>query len=177
VLRDLPIRPAVPQPQRAAWRRAGFAANAKLHVPLRAPAGPSAVHAVPDGFWTWTATDGSGAVQPVLHAFGGPAAALDRLGIADGPDGWLARLGTLRPDLDLDGAAAMLTDWPADPLARGSYSAATVRRLPGDDRWLAAPIGRVHLAGEHTAGDRAGLMEGALRSGRRAADEVISRRG
>ncbi|MFM7597140.1 MAG: FAD-dependent oxidoreductase [Actinomycetota bacterium] len=28
------------------------------------------------------------------------------------------------------------------------------------------------MAGEHTAGDWAGLMEGALRSGIRAADEV-----
>jgi monoamine oxidase len=38
----------------------------------------------------------------------------------------------------------------------------------------AAPLGRVHFAGEHTAGDWAGLMEGALRSGARAADEVLA---
>jgi monoamine oxidase len=31
----------------------------------------------------------------------------------------------------------------------------------------------VHFAGEHTAGDWAGLMEGALRSGVRAADEIL----
>jgi monoamine oxidase len=33
---------------------------------------------------------------------------------------------------------------------------------------------RVHFAGEHTAGSWAGLMEGALRSGARAADEVLA---
>jgi monoamine oxidase len=30
----------------------------------------------------------------------------------------------------------------------------------------------VHIAGEHTAGDWSGLMEGALRSGLRTAEEV-----
>ena len=45
----------------------------------------------------------------------------------------------------------------------------------GDDELIAAPIGRVHYAGEHTAGAWAGLMEGALRSGVRAADEVLAR--
>ena len=44
----------------------------------------------------------------------------------------------------------------------------------GDDEILAAPAGRVHFAGEHTAGDWAGLMEGALRSGQRAAREVLA---
>ncbi len=44
----------------------------------------------------------------------------------------------------------------------------------GDDEVLAAPAGRVHFAGEHTAGDWAGLMEGALRSGERAAREVLA---
>jgi Flavin containing amine oxidoreductase len=103
VLRLLPMEPPVPPGHLAAWQRAGLAHNAKLHVPLTRPAAAAAVQSVPDRFWTWTATDGSGEVQPVLHAFG-----------------------------------------------------------------------RVHFAGEHTAGAWAGLMEGALRSGARAASEVVS---
>src|SRR5260370_506231 len=71
VLRQLPFQPALPEHLMAVWRRAGLAHNAKLHVPLAAPAEASAVHSVPDLFWTWTATDGSGLVQPVLHAFAG----------------------------------------------------------------------------------------------------------
>jgi monoamine oxidase len=35
-------------------------------------------------------------------------------------------------------------------------------------------LGRVHIAGEHTAGAWSGLMEGALRSGLRAAGEVLA---
>ena len=45
-----------------------------------------------------------------------------------------------------------------------SYSALTVAVADGDDDLIAAPLGRVHFAGEHTAGAWAGLMEGALRS-------------
>ena len=44
---------------------------------------------------------------------------------------------------------------------------------PGDEALFAVPHGRVYFAGEHTAGDWAGLMEGALRSGARAAAEVL----
>jgi len=33
--------------------------------------------------------------------------------------------------------------------------------------------GAVAFAGEHTAGDHSGTMEGALRSGKRAATQVI----
>ena len=71
VLRALPFAPEVPRTYRSAWQRAGLAHNAKLHLPLTGPAAASAVQSVPDRFWTWTAADGSGQVQPVLHAFGG----------------------------------------------------------------------------------------------------------
>jgi monoamine oxidase len=51
---------------------------------------------------------------------------------------------------------------------------ATVTVADGDDELIATPMGRVHFAGEHTAGSWAGLMEGALRSGARAAAEVLA---
>ncbi len=67
-----------------------------------------------------------------------------------------------------------ITTWNDDPWAGESYSALTVTVADGDDDVMAAPVGRVHFAGEHTAGAWAGLMEGALRSGARAASEVLS---
>ena len=74
VLRSLHFAPAVPASMREAWQRAGLAHNAKLHVPLLRPAAASAVQSVQDRYWTWTATDASGQVQPVVHAFGGTEA-------------------------------------------------------------------------------------------------------
>jgi monoamine oxidase len=193
VLRRLPFSPPVPDRTRRAWYRAGLAHNAKLHLPLtRGPGGPrgaegtrgaegsrgtapSAVQSVPGRFWTWTATDATGQVQPVLHAFGGTEEGLAALAVADGAATWAAQVAGLRPELTVDAGRALLTTWNDDPWAGESYSALTVTVASGDEDLLAAPAGRVHFAGEHTAGDWAGLMEGALRSGERAAREVLAR--
>ncbi len=174
VLLDLDIA-SVPPDTRAAWQRIGIAHNAKLHLPLRGPVPTSAVQCVPERFWTWTATDVSGSVQPVLHCFAGTPAGLTALQVDAGPAHWAARAAALRADLDVDQAAALLTTWNDDPWAQLSYSADTVGRLAGDDALVTGPFGRIHVAGEHTAGDWAGLMEGALRSGRRAAQEIVER--
>ncbi len=84
VLRRLPIGPRVPGRQRAAWERSGLAHNAKLHLPLNKAAPPSAVQSVPGRFWTWTAADRTGQVQPVLHAFAGTEPGLSALAVAEG---------------------------------------------------------------------------------------------
>jgi len=173
VLRALPFSPEVPWTYRSAWQRAGLAHNAKLHMPLTRLAAASAVQSVPERFWTWTAVDGSGQVQPVLHAFGGTEEGLAALAVAEGPATWASRAAALRPELSADPSRAMLTTWNDDPWAGESYSALTVAVAGGDDDLIAAPLGRVHFAGEHTAGAWAGLMEGALRSGARAASEVL----
>jgi monoamine oxidase len=174
VLRRLPIVPPVPGRQRAAWERSGLAHNAKLHMPLNRPAAASAVQSVPGRFWTWTAADMTGQIQPVLHAFAGTEQGLAALTVADGPATWAARAAALRPELDTAPARAVLTTWNDDPWAGESYTADTLTAAPGDPDILAAPVGRIHFAGEHTAGHWAGLMEGALRSGQRAASEVLA---
>ena len=174
VLRDLPIAPPVPRRQREAWARSGLAHNAKLHVPLNRPARASAVQSVPGRFWTWTAADAAGRIQPVLHAFAGTEPGLTALAVGDGPATWASHVAALRPDLDLDQAAALVTTWNDDPWAGESYSADTITAAPGDPEIIGAAAGRVHFAGEHTAGDWSGLMEGALRSGERAAREVLA---
>lgn len=173
VLRELPLND-VPDEQRQAWDRVGVAHNAKLHIPLTVVPQPSAEHVVADHFWTWTTTDGTGAVQPTVHCFAGTKAALAALRVFDGPDIWAQRVAELRPDLSLRLADAMVTTWNDDPWARLSYSAETVSQQDGDDELLRQPIGRVFFAGEHTAGAWSGYMEGALRSGQRAAAEVMT---
>ena len=66
----------------------------------------------------------------------------------------------------------LLSEWDPDPWARGAYTARSLRSPMLDDA-LAAPVGPVAFAGEHTAGAWHGLMEGALRSGVRAARELL----
>jgi hypothetical protein len=138
--RALSFSPEVPRIYRSAWQRAGLAHNAKLHMPLTRPAAPSAVQSVPDRFWTWTAADGSGQVQPVLHAFGGTEEGLAALAAAEGPATWASRAAVLRPELSADPSRAMLTTWNDDPRAGESYSALTVAVADGDDDLIAAPL-------------------------------------
>jgi monoamine oxidase len=65
-------------------------------------------------------------------------------------------------------------DWMAEEFTRGCYGG----RL-GAGVWtqygkaLAAPVGRIHWAGAETSDIWNGYMDGAIRSGRRAAAEIL----
>jgi monoamine oxidase len=163
------FEPALPTALGDALARLRYGHAAKLFVPLAERPEPSAVLSVPERFWTWTARAGD-QVQPVVHAFGGSQAALERLAVADGPERWLNAVARLRPDLRLAQEGAVLSTWSDDPWARGAYS---VHTPGGNDPALAAAYGQLVFAGEHTAGPFAALMEGALRSGERAAAQLL----
>jgi monoamine oxidase len=111
-------------------------------------------------------------VQPVVSAFAGSAPALAALQVAGGPATWRERLAELRPDLALD-RGAVLSTWDDDPWVEAAYSTRAPAFRPDDPDLLARPVGPLHFAGEHTAGPWSGLMEGALRSGQRAAAELL----
>jgi monoamine oxidase len=168
--------PPLPAWKAEALGRVVYGHAAKLFVPLRRVPGPSAVLSVPDHYWTWTARGADGAVQPVVSAFAGSAPALAALEVAAGPATWRRRLAALRPDLDLD-QDAVLSTWDDDPWVQAAYSTRTPAFRPDDPDLLARPVGPLHFAGEHTAGPWSGLMEGALRSGQRAAAELLGRAG
>ena len=164
--------PPLPAWKTDALGRVVYGHAAKLFVPLRRVPPPSAVLSVPDHYWTWTARGAGGTVQPVVSAFAGSAPALAALQVAAGPATWRRRLAELRPDLDLDDGAVLST-WDDDPWMEAAYSTRTPAFDPGDPALLARPAGLLHFAGEHTAGPWSGLMEGALRSGHRAAAELL----
>jgi monoamine oxidase len=162
--------PPLPDPLRQALGGVEYGHAAKLFVPLRAPAPPSAVMNVPERYWTWTATGAGDEPQPVVSAFAGSAPALDGLDVESGPSRWLDSLESLRDDLDLDATGALLSTWDDDPWVRAAYSTTPPPELEAATR---APTGPLAFAGEHTAGEHHGLMEGAIRSGRRAARSLV----
>lgn len=156
------------------WKHEALAAvrygqAAKLFLPLAAPAPPSQTLSVPLRFWTWT----QHGVQ-AASCFAGSPSALELLEVDQGMEKWADAARRLRADLDYAGAPPLLSTWHDDPWARGAYSARTLSS-PLDDEALARPVGAVAFAGEHTAGPWHALMEGALRSGLRAASEVSER--
>jgi monoamine oxidase len=171
VVGEIAFEPALPARIADAVAEIEYGHAAKLFVPLADRVEASAVMSVPERYWTWTSTGAGGAVQPVLNAFAGSAAALERLDVSPGPDRWLASVRALRPDLELDGDGAVLSTWSDDPWVRGAYSLLPPDRIADA---LAEPVGPLAFAGEHTAGEFAGLMEGAVRSGQRAARTIAS---
>jgi monoamine oxidase len=127
---------------------------------------------VPERYWTWTATGDAGRPQPVVSAFAGSKAALDALQLDAGPERWLDSLERLRGDLDLDRDGARLSTWADDPWVGAAYSTSPPASVAEAVEEATGPLA---FAGEHTAGPHAALMEGAIRSGRRAARSLLRR--
>ena len=148
-----------------------YGSAAKLFLPLERPTAPSATLCVRDRFWTFTQLAPDGSPLPVAASFAGSPLALERLAVDEGPDTWIASVVDIRPDLPIRPADAVMSTWASDPWVRGAYSARSCSSEM-DDAALAAPVGPLHFAGEHTAGEWHALMEGALRSGYRAAAEL-----
>ncbi|HVG76130.1 MAG TPA: NAD(P)/FAD-dependent oxidoreductase, partial [Thermoleophilaceae bacterium] len=170
VLDRIAFEPALPEPVRRALKLVEYGHAAKLFVPLRVPAPPSAVMNVSDRYWAWTATGDGDEPQPVVSAFAGSAPALQRLDVDAGPSRWLDSLERLRGDLELDPNGAVLSTWDDDPWVRAAYSTTPPPEVEAATQSLSGPLA---FAGEHTAGDHHGLMEGAIRSGRRAARSLV----
>jgi monoamine oxidase len=166
---ELEWDPPLPRWKQEALAAVRYGQAAKLFLPLVAPAPPSQTLSVPLRFWTWTQHG-----VPAASSFAGSPSALERLEVDRGPGRWADAVRRLRPDLDYADGPPLLSTWHDDPWARGAYSARTLSS-PLDDAALARPVGAVAFAGEHTAGKWHALMEGALRSGLRAASEVSGR--
>jgi monoamine oxidase len=171
VLGRIRFEPQLPEPLATALGEVVYGHAAKLFVPLRRPAPVGAVMAVAERYWTWTASGPDrDRAQPVVSAFAGSPGALERLAVESGPERWLASIERLRGDLALDPSGALLSTWADDPWVRAAYSTSPPRELT---ELAANPAGPLAFAGEHLGGAHAALMEGAIRSGRRAAAALV----
>jgi monoamine oxidase len=173
VLPELRFDPPLAASQGDAIRAIPTSQAAKLAVPLHEPAEPRALMSATRGFWAWTTPCDRVGVR-IANAWAGAAPTLAGLGIDAGAAGWIAALGELWPELELDAGAALLTDWQRDPWARGAYSVLPDLEDAIGSAAAAAAAANLVFAGEHTAEPEwTGTMEGALRSGIRAADELL----
>ena len=127
-------------------------------------------------FWS-----GYPSLDPVLTAWvGGPAAArfdgLDTHAIAHIACGDLARIFGLSEKDVLDELVGHEShDWQRDPLSRGAYSWVPVGAADASAKMTAPVEGTLFFAGEHTdTTGHWGTVHGALRSGMRAASQVLA---
>jgi monoamine oxidase len=169
---ELAFDPPLPSAQSGAYQAIGFGAASKLSVALSAAAAPRSVLARNGPFTAYTDADPDGDGRPVVTCFAGSTGALERLGVSGGdPSIWLEALCRLRPDVKLT-ADAVMTDWGEERWTKGAYSFKPRGWSDEDETQLRAPLGRIVFAGEHTSGDYATSMEGAVYSGERAAGDI-----
>jgi monoamine oxidase len=174
------VAPAPPGKQQAA-ERLPLCDAVVVVVRLRAPA-PRTVHVLaidpPAGLWTSTA--GSCLLHGVAK---GRAAATLRAASADPHtlDGLLRELlpwyagGASRADWGARMADLHSADWGSDPWSLGAYTYPAVGSAAAAGEWAAPVAATLFFAGEATAGPNgAGMVHGALDSGRRAAAEYLA---
>ena len=169
--------PFLPDDLATALYELPMGAASKLAVPVEGAPTPRAVQSAELPFWCWIANGGDGSVRRCLAAFAGSELAQESLETAAGDPGpWLKRLWALNPDLTPCGTP-VLKAWALDPMAMGAYAAWDNRSWDRMEQFQRT-VGRLAFAGEHTAGpEHHDTMEGALRSGVRAATQVIEMLG
>jgi monoamine oxidase len=169
---ELAFDPPLPSEQREALEGLPMGVASKLAVPLGGEPERCAIQCADLPFWFWVADGDGGRPRRVVTSFAGSELPQEGLATGSGdPATWLRRIVELAPELRPDGTA-MMKVWADDPCARGAYTAWDHPSLSRRQRFERMH-GAVAFAGEHTAGDHSGTMEGALRSGKRAAAQVL----
>ncbi|MDB5621350.1 MAG: monoamine oxidase [Tardiphaga sp.] len=175
---QIEFRPGLPAPR--ATPATGRGCAVKVHLSYPSPIwrdhGLSGWSVSADGPLLSTVDDSPPDLSAgILTGFvtGAAAASFSALSLPAKADAVLAHARKLFPQLPSP-TRCSVTDWLADEYSRGCYAA-----LFGPGDWmrlgptLTEPHGRVHWAGTETSLEFFGLMEGAIRSGRRAANELI----
>jgi monoamine oxidase len=108
------------------------------------------------------------------YAFGSSAVHLAGLPAAQRRATWLAELVKRFGPPAGEPLGYLETDWSAEQWSLGgTISHFPPATLTTYGTALRAPVGRIHWAGAERATEMHGLIEGAVRSGERAADEVL----
>jgi monoamine oxidase len=117
------------------------------------------------------ADQGKGGVTQ-LYQQGPRAAELDSIDSGNRIASALAVIEQVFPGTKAVVDAAFEHSWQLDPWARGAHGMLAPGQAYEWKHALAQPEGRIHFAGEHTSLEYAAWIEGAVRSGYRAAAEV-----
>jgi monoamine oxidase len=171
--RRLAFRPGLPEDYRRALEELPMGVASKLAAATETPPPVRARQDVEIPYWCWAARGGDAEARPLVAAFAGSEPAQERLRTATGdPSTWMERIREMNPEVAFTGEVVMKA-WADDPLTRGSYSAFDERSWSRAEL-LRQPVGRISFAGEHTAAPHDyATMNGAVLSGRRAAEEIV----
>lgn len=165
----LTFEPTLPDEKQAALPTLASTDAVSVAVRANRPATRSTWALLAEEPWgLWHSAAGSPVV--VGHIRGPRAAAARRTEWSTSHLGWLVR----QVDESLGGAVDVVVhDWGSDPWAQGAHTVPVFGLDRAAETWAAALAGTLFFAGEATA-DLAGrgLVQGAMSSGLRAAEEV-----
>ena len=167
------IVPGLPERTREALERVERGHAAKLHVPLAAAPPTSAAMSGPDRFWCWTAEAAPGAVAPVANGFAGSPAHSRRW---RSPTGRRPGSPASPPCAPSCRSPAILSSPPGTTI-RGRASRIPPTASPPAPATTSSsppPPAPCTSPGSTPPATGRALMEGALRSGIRAADEALA---
>jgi monoamine oxidase len=126
----------------------------------------------------WEGTDNQTRVGKqgiVLSVFAGPILPGPRGPRVPTPEEFTNRLRELYPGYIKNRNKVLFSDWPNTPFIKTGYVSPRLGQIFEIGPKLNKPFhGRLFFAGEHTQMDFFGYMEGALRSGNRAAELLMS---
>ena len=172
IVTRLEFSPPLPAVVATAYSELRMSTAAKLAAELTAPVVPDAVMSAAERWWAYSTTcDQVGGTT--VGAWAGSAPVVELVGAPEGASRWVDGIEALRPELRIERKTATVTLWDDSSFAVGAYSVQP-HVSDGTRGPLEGPVGRLVFAGEHTGRDWAATMEGALRSGERAAADVLT---
>lgn len=184
VLREVNLSLDLPPGKRRAIDTLGYGSNEKLIVGLHSAVwrdqGRNGEAYSDRPFQTgWDSSRLQGSGSSYTFFLGGDnGARLTTSDLATTTDQYLREADTMFPGLrNAYTGLSLTTDWCVNQLFRGSYSC----YLPGQwttvAGWEGMSVGNLYFVGEHCSADFQGFMNGAVETGRKAAEAIIAKLG
>ena len=182
VLREIELPATLPPPKRKAIDTLGYGTNEKLIVGQRSPVwrdqgrdgGMYSDRPFQTGWDSSRLQGGGGAYTFFLG--GTTGAELTTGDLAATTNRYLGAADPMFAGMrDAYTGISLATDWRVNPLFRGSYSFYRPGQWTGIAGWEGAPVGNLHFAGEHCSTEFQGYMNGAVETGRKAAEAIIAK--
>ena len=180
VLRDIEIKPALPSLQAQAVQELPYTSITKIFLSVLSPFWQEDDY--PPQMWTDTTLErifplknSSGEIETLLGWIDGEnAIKTDAMPLPELAKFIESELVRIRPATAGNVEIARLVSWGNDPFAKGAYSHFAPGQISTFVKDIAKPWQRIHFAGLHTAIKHPG-MEASLKSGERAATEILAR--
>jgi monoamine oxidase len=182
VLRTVELQIPLPTQQRRAIQELGYGTNAKCIVGMSSPvwrgsgySGNLSSDTLLQGGWDSSLLQGAPTAAFTVFLGGREGATLGNTPAAANATRYLQPLTMIfRGTQTAFTGKAQQISWSDEPFARGSYACFRVGQVTAFAEHLAKPVGNVLFAGEHCSSHFQGYMNGAVETGIKAAQSVMT---